>query len=133
MPDRIPANLIPHLKRHFERGTPILFTGAGFSLSVNNVRGEPLPDYGKLRELLWPLCFPGEAFDPGVTLQDLYEHVRLRHEAALAKLMSETLSVDAKRVPDFYKSIFSMPWSRCYTLNIDNLDDAINSRFDLHP
>jgi hypothetical protein len=131
LPDRIPAKLVPHLKRQFERAAPILFTGAGFSRSAKNLNGEALPDYGRLRELLWPLCFPGEDFDPDVTLQDLYEHARLRHHDALTRLMRRVLTVDDVAVPDFYSAIFSMPWARYYTLNIDNLDEVVNSRFDL--
>ena len=34
-------------------------------------------------------------------------------------------------IPDWYQIYFSMPWIKSYTLNIDDLADAVSRRFDL--
>jgi hypothetical protein len=41
------------------------------------------------------------------------------------------LTVDADSLPDYYRTILSMPWFRCYTLNIDDLELAANRKFPL--
>ena len=58
---------IPHLRTQFERARPILFTGAGFSVTARNSSGETLPAYAALQEKLWDLCFPGEAFEARIS------------------------------------------------------------------
>ncbi|MFY9823663.1 MAG: SIR2 family protein [Thermoanaerobaculia bacterium] len=123
--------MLPHLGRQFERAAPILFTGAGFSLSVKNIDGQAIPDYRRLKEILWSLCFPGDPFDDTVSLQDIYEQARLRHRIKLTTLLTRSFSVQPETIPPFYSRLFSMPWGRCYTLNIDDLADAANRHFDL--
>ena len=131
VPSELQKNWIPHLRGQFERARPILFTGAGFSIGLRNTAGEPIPSYAKLKEALWTLCFPADPFDNGSNLQDLYEHALLRHRKALSDLLTKSFSVDAGSVPAWYKTYFDLPWQRAYTLNIDDLDTAINSSFDL--
>jgi hypothetical protein len=129
--NRIPENLLPHLSRQFERAAPILFTGAGFSLSAENIDCEAVPDYQRLKKLLWQLCFPDESYDDSVSLQDIYEQARLRHRLKLSDLLTRSFSVRPETIPSFYRRIFSMPWGRCYTLNLDDLAEATNRQFDL--
>ena len=122
---------IPHLRTQFERARPILFTGAGFSVTARNSSGETLPAYAALQEKLWDLCFPGEAFEDGATLQHLFEHALIRHRYALGNLLTNLLSVDADSLPNWYRQILSFPWFRCYTLNVDDLATAADRAFDL--
>lgn len=120
-----------HIQSQFERGRPILFTGAGFSLGARNICGDHVPAASALRTMLWELCFPGTAVEDGSSLQDLYEHALRRHRTELSELLTRQLTTDPSSVPDWYRKILSMPWQRCYTLNIDDLEQAVSSRFDL--
>lgn len=122
---------IPHLRGQFKQGLPVLFSGAGFSLGASSVRGELIPSYTELSRELWNLCYPGEPFEEGTSLQDLYEDARIRHCSRLSRLMAELLSVDADSLARWYETIFSMPWFRCYTLNVDNLAAAAQRKFNL--
>jgi hypothetical protein len=129
--DEIRGTVIPHLRGQFEHGTPILFTGAGFSLDAKNIAGDRLPTGGQLRDSLWGLCFPGEPVDHGTPPQDLYEYALIRHPKALTDLLKRCLTVDAESVPEYYSRTFSMPWHRCYTLNIDDLASATARKYQL--
>lgn len=129
--DEITSILIPHLRGQLERALPVLFTGAGFSLSARNIKGENIPSVEVLKEKLWDLCFPSDPFESGTSLQDLYEHARIRHNPALAELMTSQVTVDADSLPDWYQTIFSMPWAKLYTLNVDDLASAVARRFEL--
>ena len=122
---------IPHLRTQFKRAQPILFTGAGFSVAARNSSGETLPTYAALQKKLWDLCFPGETFEDSSPLQHLFEHALIRHRNELGRLLTNLLSVDANALPNWYQQIFSFPWFRCYTLNIDDLAAAADRAFDL--
>jgi hypothetical protein len=127
----INRNWFLHIQSQFERARPILFTGAGFSLSARNICGEPVPSASALRTMLWELCFPGTAVEDGSSLQDLYEHALRRNRLRLSELLTRNLTVEPGSVPVWYSKILCMPWQRCYTLNIDDLEQAASSRFDL--
>lgn len=122
---------IPHLRAQFERARPILFTGAGFSLAAKNIGGQKLPTGPGLRELLWPICFPDDPFEENSTLPDLYDFAMRRAPAQLTDLLSRTFAVTVDDLPKWYGNVFSMPWQRAYTLNIDNLDLAVDRKFPL--
>jgi hypothetical protein len=127
----INENWVLHLQSQFERARPILFTGAGFSAGARNTCGESVPSAGALRTMLWELNFPGMPIEDGSSLQNLYEFALRRNRTKLSELLVRHLTVDPETVPDWYRKMLSMPWQRCYTLNIDNLEAAANSRFNL--
>jgi Mrp family chromosome partitioning ATPase len=129
--DEIAKTLIPHLSGQLERALPILFTGAGFSLSAKNIKGDPMPTVDVLKKDLWQLCFPNDSFESGTSLQDLYEHALIRHKKDLAELMTSRLTVDADSLPQWYQTIFSLSWAKVYTLNVDDLANAIARKFEL--
>ncbi|HYN15931.1 MAG TPA: SIR2 family protein [Terriglobales bacterium] len=129
--DELQKNWIPHLRGQFERGRPILFTGAGFSLAVRNTAGDSIPSYSDIKRRLWELCFPGDPFDNNSGLQDLYEHAYLRHRKQLSEILRRSFTVDSNTIPEWYRLYFELPWQRAYTLNIDDLDTAANSAFEL--
>jgi len=122
---------IAHLRGQFERAWPILFTGAGFSSAAKNIRGQDVPMASALRQILWPLCFPGKPFDEASSLPDLYEHARIRHGAELVRLLVQVLTVNADSLPAWYQTFFEMPWAACYTVNIDDIESAVSRRFEL--
>lgn len=123
--------IFPYLSRQFERARPILFTGAGFSLAAKNLLGRSVASLIDVKSALWNLCFPGTEEDPDSNLQTLYETAQLQQRARISELLSPMLAVDADSIPDWYAAIFSLPWHKCYTLNIDNLDAAVSRKFDL--
>ena len=129
--DKIEKIYIPHLAGQFRQASPVLFTGAGFSLNANNIEGGTVPDYDDLCREIWEISFPKEEYEEGSSLPDLFEDARLRHPAKLKSRLTTLLSVDARNLPEFYGKIFSMPWSRCYTLNVDNLGHAVSRKFEL--
>lgn len=122
---------IPHLRTQFQRATPILFTGAGLSAGAKNVSGQPLPLYAGIRKQLWDLCFPGDPIETGSDLQLLFDHALIHHRAALTNLVTKELSVDGGPLPRWYETLFSFPWLRCYTLNIDDLAPTADRVFSL--
>lgn len=123
--------IIGHLRTQFETAKPVLFIGAGFSLEATNTSGHNMPTTGDLRRAIWALCFGNEPFDESNSLQDLYQVARVQHRNQLCDLLRNQLSVDSDSLPDWYKIIFSYPWHRCYTLNIDDLPRAVDRRFQL--
>ncbi len=129
--DEIQRTLMPHLGGQLERGLPVLFAGAGFSTAARNVQGAMIPSYEELKRALWDLCFPGDPFEQNTSLQDLYEHALLRHRSQLTAMMTGLLTVDANSLPDWYEIVFSMPWARVFTLNVDDLAPAVSRKFDL--
>jgi hypothetical protein len=122
---------LAHLKEQFSRARPILFIGAGFSKGVKNIIGGEIPLAYELKEKLWAMCFPDTPFEPSSSLQDVFESSRMRNVGGLQKLLTESLTIDQGKVPVQFQEIFSMPWHRCYTLNIDNLEKAVESHYDL--
>lgn len=127
----IKRTLVPHLAGQLERGLAVLFTGAGFSMACKNIRDEPMPSARKLRELLWDLCFPGKPFSAQSSLPDLYSFAQIRQSNQMSGLLRSSLTVQEESIPDFYRAIFSLPWYRCFTLNIDNVATAVSARYTL--
>ena len=118
------------LANQIARGEVILFTGAGFSRAAIADGGAPLPGVSELTQRLWSLAFPSDAYD-GSGLDDVYAAAIHQRRAKTIELMRSCLTVDAKSLPDEYALWFSFPWYRVYTLNVDNLEDAVARRVDL--
>ncbi len=129
--EEIASTAIPHLRGQFERAAPILFTGAGFSVGTKNKAGDPLPSNTELKGSLWTLCFPQVPYEPDTSLPDLYDTALRQHPKELTELMLRLLSVDADSVPQWYQTVFSMPWLYSYTLNVDDLAQAVSRKFGL--
>lgn len=124
------AGDLAYLARQLEQGALILFTGAGFSLGANDVKGRRLPTGAGFAEELWNLCYPGETQDAS-TLQDLFETAVRRNRGELQRLLATRFAVDAASLPAWYETWFSMPWARIYTLNVDDLASAAARKFTL--
>ena len=126
------ARPLDHLASQFERGLPMLFLGAGFSLAATNVsRTSAIPSVEELKKALWNLCFPGEEYSSSASLQNLYESGLRLHKKDTGDLLRGLLTVDSETLPEWYGSYFTMPWARIYTLNIDDLPRAASRRFAL--
>jgi hypothetical protein len=113
-------------------GDLVLFTGAGFSLGAVSVSGETISSAGKLKDELWRLAFPSTPdVDDASSLGDLFDLAVARARNATRDLLKYKLTVDAVKTPERYRTWFSFPWYRHYTLNIDDLDEAVAARYEL--
>jgi hypothetical protein len=80
---------------------------------------------------MWDLAFPSKPFENESALGDIFAVAAARKRAALSKLLVERLTADPLRIPDYYRLWYSLPWRKIYTLNVDNLDLAVATRFQL--
>lgn len=127
----VPSHITQRLANQISRGDLILFTGAGFSLNARTRGSGNLASVGHLKTLLWPIAFPGEDIDPSSSLGDIYECAVRRGGGQVAEVLRSALAVDESNVPDTYRAWFSFPWFRIYTLNVDDLDEAVQHNFGL--
>ncbi len=123
--------LLRLLGGQLERGELILFTGAGFSMASHAADGEAVPGVAELKTILWPIAFPGENFDPGSGLGDIFDCALRQSTARVVSVLNRCLKVDSGSLPETYRTWFSMPWRTMYTLNIDDLDLAVQRKFEL--
>lgn len=124
-------HVIDRLRSQFSRGEPILFTGAGFSLAAKNQAGTSIPSSAELKEQFWRLAFPSDPLPDNTRLGDAFFAASTSNRRQFLRLVSRVLSVDSESLPEFYQHWFSMPWTRCYTLNVDDLELAILRRYSL--
>jgi hypothetical protein len=54
-----------------------------------------------------------------------------RSPSAVKKLFEESLQADRTTLPETYRSWFSAPWKRIYTLNVDDVDEVAQTRFNV--
>ena len=124
-------HIIERLRSQFSRGEPVLFTGAGFSLEANGQDGTPVPSSETLTNEFWRLAFPSQPIAPNTRLGDAYHAALSSDQTRLRRLIQQRLTVDSETLPSFYQQWFAMPWSRCYTLNVDDLELAAMRRYSL--
>jgi NAD-dependent SIR2 family protein deacetylase len=110
-------------------GDAVLFTGAGFSASARDRTGRPLPRSVDMADELWTMLFDDGPPD-GSTHADLFD-VASGHGVDLASYLEARLTVDEDSLPEHYVPWLSAPWRRVYTLNVDDLEEAIMRRFAL--
>ena len=125
------ANSIARLRSQMARAEVVFFTGAGFSVGAENRRGQKLPTTAQLKRELWGLCYPDQENDPTSTLGELFDVAKKRRRADLINFLGSRFSVHADSLSDYYRSYWSMPWLRVYTLNIDDLALAAARKFQL--
>jgi hypothetical protein len=98
---------------------------------MNLARTSELPSVDEIKKSLWVLCFPGEPYTSSTSFQNLYESAVRLHRSDTADLLRDRLTVDAETLPYWYESYFAMPWSRIYTLNVDDIPRAAARKFGL--
>ncbi len=128
---RIDNGLKARLRRQLSSGELILFTGAGFSRGANTPDGVPISSVYDLRAELWRLAFPNVPADQDSTLGDVFDVALTRARNAVRDVLTRTLTADPSQLPERYRAWFSLPWYRHYTLNLDDLDEAVASHFSL--
>jgi hypothetical protein len=83
-----------------------------------------------MTEDLWRMLFPDHEPDDS-TLADLYDIALLRAPDQLREYVATHLKVGDAKLPDTFRSWFSAPWKRIYTLNVDDLEVAVARQFEL--
>lgn len=120
-----------HLRTQFEQARPILFTGAGFSRDCKDFHKRNLPSAEELTRLLWDICYPGEAYEPGSDLQIVFQRAMAKDSRSTIQLIKERFSVAPESTTKWQFDILSFPWSKIYTLNLDDLSTAIQRNHNL--
>lgn len=111
--------------RAIERGDAVLLTGAGFSRAMKDLDGDPLPVGAELAKSIWPIAFGNsEPFDPDTALSMVYAAANAKSPTLLHDQLKRHFIVDRESIPERYKTWFTLPWHRIYTLNIDDGDEA---------
>jgi hypothetical protein len=110
-------------------GSAVLFTGAGFSCDARDLDGQPLPDGRAMIAELWPLCFDGDPDDS--TLPDLYDAALICAPDRLHAYTQRRLRIGDAPLPEHLARWFAAPWRRIYTLNVDDLEVAIQRQYRL--
>ena len=113
------------------RAETVLFTGAGFSLAACDSDLFPIPTSKQLAQEFWNIAFPTDEYSDGVKLGDTFYSAKRVDPKGLHALIQRRLSVNSEDLPASYKTWFSMPWLRCYTLNIDDVELATSIRYQL--
>jgi hypothetical protein len=129
--ERMDKNLLARLEAQIGRGDAILFTGAGFSLGAISRAGRSVPSSLELKQALYSIAFPGEPFERDSRLADVYDCAFRTAQGRTGDCLRTLLSVDATRLGTEFEVWFQLPWHRIYTLNVDDLDEAAQSRFAL--
>ncbi len=108
----------------------MLFTGAGFSAAARDVDGALLPDSAQMIDELWRLCFDDEPRD-GSSLPDLYDVALAHAPDRLRSYVDRRLRIGDHPLPAHFAAWFGAPWKRIYTLNVDDLEVAVQRQFPL--
>lgn len=127
--NKLNPNHEAHLRDSLGHGRVVLFTGAGFSLGARATAGPRLPSSSALATELWGVLF-SEDFD-GSSLGDIYSVGVRKKQGAIRTILETRLRVDPHTLPECYKTWFSAPWARIYTVNVDTLDEAAAVAYDL--
>lgn len=108
------------IRKTLRGGKAVLITGAGFSADLTSRSGKRLPLGTSLSRTLWGIAFPGEDFEDGNQLQDIYEEAQRKSPSGVMAVLSDRFSVDSKSIPPRFSEWMSLPWHRMYTLNVDD-------------
>jgi hypothetical protein len=124
------AGTIEELSRTIASGEAMLFTGAGFSSEARDVDGNPLPDSRQMIAELWPICFRDEDPDDS-SLADLYDVALVHARDRLRDYVGRRLRVGDAKLPPYLATWLGAPWKRIYTLNVDDLELAVQRQYAL--
>jgi hypothetical protein len=125
------SGLLAHIWTQLEQARLCLLTAPGFSSNVASLSGTGIPTDAELTRELWRLQFPDSPFEDDAQLTELLA-VLIRAGAARAAeyLKSRFTAADAS-IPEWQYSWYSLPWSRVYTLTVDDTLDALQRRRSL--
>lgn len=121
----VPDQTRDDVRRAIASGRAVLVTGAGFSCGAYDLTGQHLPTGTTMAQEIWPAAFPDEPFEPNSRLGEIFDVALRNNPASLREYLHYAMSVDRDALPGRYIDWFNAPWYRIYTLNIDDLDEAV--------
>ena len=116
-----------YLGRKLSEGKLILFTGAGFSSNAKDKKGRNLPLSNKLTQEISQLI--DLEYSDTASLRDVFDLAMLKKKNEVSNYLKERLTVDSQSLSDEYKTLINQPWCKVYTVNIDSLFSAAQSKF----
>lgn len=116
------------IRRAIATGNAVLVTGAGFSHGASDKQGDPLPLGRDLAKQIWPIAFGSEPFEEDASLGEIFRLANQKAGGRLRAHLENTLKVDREKLPSRYLDWFALPWHRIYTLNLDDLDEAVDEK-----
>jgi hypothetical protein len=128
--NREPVAPYGELSRIIASGEAMLFTGAGFSSDARDLAGRPLPDSTQMIRELWSICFGDDEPDDS-SLADLYDAALLYAPDRLCEYIARRLRIGDAALPAHLAAWLGAPWRRIYTLNIDDVEVAVQRQFQL--
>ena len=105
----------------------ILFTGAGFSSDVKDKKGRSLPLSNELAVELSSLI---NIDDSVCSLKDSFQLAISRQKNKTISHLRDRLTVDPTSIGNKYKIMLNQPWYKVYTINIDDLFNSIQIKFN---
>lgn len=128
----VDPSAVARLRKQIAQGQVVLFTGAGFSYDAISVSGARVPQVGQLKQDFARLAFPSNPeVGDGSSIADLFDVAVAKAQGSVRDIFQTKLRVSAKDSPARFRDWFALPWRRHYTLNIDDLDDAISGYYEL--
>lgn len=124
-------SIVARLRAQVSLGEPVLFMGAGFSRAAFDSAGLKMPTSIDLTKDFWGIAFPETDFDPSTRLGDAFYAAKLKNPKQLRDYLHSRLTVSTQSLPDSYKVWFSVPWFRSYSLNIDDIELAVQNKFGM--
>ena len=117
-----------YLGRKLSEGKLILFTGAGFSANAKNKESKKLPSSNQLAKELSELI--DLEYSENASLKDVFALAILRKKKEVSNYLKKRLTVDSQSLNDEYKTLINQPWYKIYTVNIDNLFNVAQVKFN---
>ncbi len=117
-----------YLGNKLSEGGIILFTGAGFSSDAKDKNGKNLP---LSKDLAKELCnLIDLKYSPKESLKDIFQVAIQKNKREVIKHLKERLTATPCSLDSEYKTIIGQPWHKAYTVNIDNLYDVAQAKFN---
>ena len=117
-----------YLGNKLSEGEIILFTGAGFSSEAKDKNGKNLP---LARGLAKELCdLINLEYSSNESLKDIFQVAIRKKKKEVSRYLKERLAVDPRSLDSEYKTIIGQPWRKAYTVNVDNLFEAAQAKFN---
>ena len=117
-----------YLGNKLSEGEIILFTGAGFSSEAKDKNGKNLPLSIELAKELCNLI--NLEYSHGESLKDIFQLAIRKKKNEVSRYLKQRLAVDPRSLDSEYKTIISQPWHKAYTINVDNLFEVAQTKFN---
>lgn len=123
----IPIAIHAYMCSQLAQARIALLIGSGLSRGCLTSPGYALPTKIDLAKYIWQLCFPDSKVDPNVDLDELVQVAVQRNPKGLAILLKDNFTIAPSSVDATQTLLLAAPWSKIYTLAVDDLEHAIHT------